>query len=205
MFSGIVEELGYFVSASRTGATTRLEFAAGLVTADMAVGGSIAVNGCCLTVVRCSPTSFGVDAVDETLSRTNLGQLEDGEAVNLERPVAIGDRLGGPPRAGPRGRRRHRRRACAPPVRRGTAAPRAVPRGEGLGRGRRLQPDARRRGARAGPHRGRPAHGRGDDARPQGPWRAREPGGRHRGEVRRASPCVLASPPPTTLPPSGRR
>ena len=61
----------------------------------MAVGGSIAVNGCCLTVVRYSATSFGVDATDETLSRTNLGQLKDGEAVNLERPVALGDRLGG--------------------------------------------------------------------------------------------------------------
>jgi riboflavin synthase len=95
MFTGIVEELGHFVSASRTGATTRLVLAASLVTTDMATGGSVAVNGCCLTVVEHGATSFGVDAVDETLSRTNLGRLQDGEAVNLERPVALGGRLGG--------------------------------------------------------------------------------------------------------------
>ncbi len=88
MFTGIVEEVGNFVSAKRMGATMHLEFVASLVTQDAAIGGSIAVNGCCLTVIGHSTTSFAVDAVHETLSRTNLGRLKDGEGVNLERPVA---------------------------------------------------------------------------------------------------------------------
>lgn len=95
MFTGIVEELGRLLGASRRGATTRLEFAADLVTAGLANGDSIAVNGCCLTVVEHAPGSFAADALDETLSRTNLGHLREGEDVNLERPVALGGRLGG--------------------------------------------------------------------------------------------------------------
>ncbi len=95
MFTGIVDEVGRFVSAARSGSTTRLEFGASLVTEDIGIGDSIAVNGCCLTVIEHSATSFAVDAVDETLSRTNLGQLTEGEAVNLERSLALGDRLGG--------------------------------------------------------------------------------------------------------------
>lgn len=95
MFTGIVEELGTFVAATRTGATTRLEFAANLVTSDLSVGDSVAVNGCCLTVTEHGATGFLVDAVDETLSRTNLGGLERDEPVNLERAVSLSDRLGG--------------------------------------------------------------------------------------------------------------
>ncbi|MDA8317291.1 MAG: riboflavin synthase [Actinomycetota bacterium] len=95
MFTGIVEELGRFLLAARGGATTRLRFGAEVVTAGMALGDSVAVNGCCLTVVASDRCSFAVDALDETLARTNLGQLEPGEAVNLERPVALGARLGG--------------------------------------------------------------------------------------------------------------
>ena len=95
MFTGIVEELGSFVSAVRSGSTTRLEFSANLVTEDVEIGDSIAVNGCCLTVIEHNATFFAVDAVDETLSRTNLGQLTEGEAVNLERSLALGERLGG--------------------------------------------------------------------------------------------------------------
>jgi riboflavin synthase len=95
MFTGIVEELGHLVSASRSGSTTRLAFAASLVTEDVEIGDSIAVNGCCLTVIEHSATSFAVDAIEETLSRTNLGHLAEGEAINLERSLALGDRLGG--------------------------------------------------------------------------------------------------------------
>jgi riboflavin synthase len=80
MFTGIVEELGRFVSAVRSGSTTRLEFGASLVIEDVGIGDSIAVNGCCLTVIEHNATSFAVEAVDETLSRTNLGQLAGGEA-----------------------------------------------------------------------------------------------------------------------------
>ena len=95
MFTGIVEELGRFVSAVRSGLTTRLEFGASLVTEDVGIGDSIAVNGCCLTVIEHSAKSFAVDAIDETLSRTNLGQLASGDVVNLERSLALGDRLAG--------------------------------------------------------------------------------------------------------------
>lgn len=95
MFTGIVEELGHLVAASRRETTTRLEFAADLTAKSASLGGSVAVNGCCLTVVEHTSSSFSVDLVDETLSRTNLGRLEPGDAVNLERPVAFGGRLGG--------------------------------------------------------------------------------------------------------------
>jgi riboflavin synthase len=73
----------------------RFEFSAALVSADAAVGDSIAVNGCCLTVVARGDDYFAADAVDETLRRTNLGQLAVGDPVNLERPVRLSDRLGG--------------------------------------------------------------------------------------------------------------
>ena len=110
MFTGIVEEMGWV--RRRDGG--RFEFDAAVVTADAKVGDSIAVNGCCLTVVALgggesegghggaraegAPKSerwFAVDAVEETLSRTNLGALESGDPVNLERPVRLADRLGG--------------------------------------------------------------------------------------------------------------
>ena len=53
------------------------------------------MNGCCLTVVECSPTGWAADAVTETLARTSLGDLRAGDPVNLERPVRLADRLGG--------------------------------------------------------------------------------------------------------------
>ncbi|MDQ1428142.1 MAG: riboflavin synthase [Acidimicrobiaceae bacterium] len=91
MFTGIVEEMGQV--RRRDGG--RFEFDAGLVTTDAKVGDSIAVNGCCLTVVDHGQGWFAADAVDETLSRTNLGGLAPGDPVNLERPVRLADRLGG--------------------------------------------------------------------------------------------------------------
>jgi len=91
MFTGLIEELGTL--AARDGA--RFRFAASLVTADARVGDSIAVNGCCLTVVQLGPGWWSADVVDETLARTTLGDLQPGSAVNLERPLRLGDRLGG--------------------------------------------------------------------------------------------------------------
>jgi riboflavin synthase len=91
VFTGIVEELGTF--RRRDGA--RLEIGAVRVIDDAELGDSIAVNGCCLTVVTIGPHWFGADAVDETLQRTNLGDLQPGDAVNLERPMRADDRLGG--------------------------------------------------------------------------------------------------------------
>jgi riboflavin synthase len=97
MFTGIVEELGTLTSAEAAadGAGARLVFSARTVTGDSNIGDSIAVNGCCLTVVDLGPGWWAADAVTETLRRTNLGALHPGDPVNLERPVSVGDRLGG--------------------------------------------------------------------------------------------------------------
>lgn len=91
MFTGLVEELGRFVE--RRG--HRFRFEARTVLDDVAVGDSIATNGCCLTVVRFGDHWWETDLSEETLARTSLGALEPGDVVNLERPTRVGDRLGG--------------------------------------------------------------------------------------------------------------
>ena len=91
MFTGIVEEVGT-VRAARPG---RLTIAAQKVLEDTKPGDSIAVNGACLTVVELWGDSFSVDVMPETLRRTNLGALRPGDEVNLERPMAVGGRMGG--------------------------------------------------------------------------------------------------------------
>ena len=91
MFTGIVEELG--TVRSRDGG--RFAFGAAMVLADAAIGDSIAVNGCCLTVVEIGDGWWAADVVPESLARTNLGDLDVGDPVNLERPVRATDRLGG--------------------------------------------------------------------------------------------------------------
>jgi len=95
MFTGIIEELGRVrrVEPRMTGA--RLEFEASVVLEDAHIGDSIAVNGCCLTVVERGPDWWAADAVEETLQRTALGSLRVGDPVNFERPLRLADRLGG--------------------------------------------------------------------------------------------------------------
>jgi riboflavin synthase len=91
MFTGIVEELGSVVR--RDG--SRLRLAATKVLDDADVGSSIAVNGCCLTVVAKGDGWWEADVSDETMGRTTLSGLAPGDPVNLERPVRLADRLGG--------------------------------------------------------------------------------------------------------------
>jgi riboflavin synthase len=91
MFTGLIEELGALYA--RTG--SRFDFEAELVTEGAKVGDSIAVNGCCLTVVELGSGTWSADVVEETLLRTDLGSLQPGEPVNMERPVRPFDRLGG--------------------------------------------------------------------------------------------------------------
>lgn len=91
MFTGIVEELAT-VDSVEPGS---LVIAARDVLQGMEVGGSIAVNGACLTATGINAGSFAVDVMPETLKRTNLGLLRAGDRVNLERPLALGGRLGG--------------------------------------------------------------------------------------------------------------
>ena len=96
MFTGIVEELGEIIEMDRQGA--RLRIKANDVLTDATLGASIAVNGCCLTVVEWKTGADGwwvADVSDETFDRTNLGSLRPGDPVNLERPVRLQDRLGG--------------------------------------------------------------------------------------------------------------
>jgi riboflavin synthase len=95
MFTGIVEELGTVRLVAPHASGARLEIGATLVLQDVAIGDSIAVNGCCLTVVEHGGGWWAADAVAETLRRTCLGDLQSGDRVNLERPVRLVDRLGG--------------------------------------------------------------------------------------------------------------
>lgn len=91
MFTGITEEIGRVISAS----AGSLAIGAGDVLRDMKLGGSIAVNGVCLTVTKFDNQSFSVDVMEETRKRTNLGLLRSGGKVNLERPLVLGGELGG--------------------------------------------------------------------------------------------------------------
>ena len=95
MFTGIVEELGTVRSITPNGGGARIELECEEVLEDAVLGASIAVNGCCLTVVDFDREQWSADAVIETLARTNLGDLAPGDPVNLERPVRLADRLGG--------------------------------------------------------------------------------------------------------------
>jgi len=95
MFTGIVEELGSVRAVTPNAGGARIEIVAQVVIDDAELGASIAVNGCCLTVVELFGDGWAADAVTETLDRTTLGALTAGDPVNLERPVRLADRLGG--------------------------------------------------------------------------------------------------------------
>ena len=91
MFTGIVEEIGRVTSVQ----PRNLIITASKVLQGMELGGSIAVNGVCLTVTSFNSSSFSVDIMSETLRRTNLGLLCAGDKVNLERPLTPEKQLGG--------------------------------------------------------------------------------------------------------------
>lgn len=95
MFTGIVEETGAVLELAHSSAGARMVVAAREVLADLCSGGSIAVNGCCLTAVDFDERGFSADLSPETLDRTNLGALEAGSLVNLERPLLPTSRLSG--------------------------------------------------------------------------------------------------------------
>jgi riboflavin synthase len=95
MFTGLVESLGTVRRLDPDGAGRWLEIEAPDVAAGLVLGESVAVNGCCLTVVTWDERSCRFQVGPETLSRTNLGDLRTGDRVNLERSLRVGDRLGG--------------------------------------------------------------------------------------------------------------
>ncbi|HXP86576.1 MAG TPA: riboflavin synthase [Bryobacteraceae bacterium] len=95
MFTGIIEELGTLEALEPRAAGARLTVRCTTVLGDLTGGGSIAVNGVCLTAVDLTGTSFSADLAPETLERSNLGDLIAGSRVNLERPVTPVTRLSG--------------------------------------------------------------------------------------------------------------
>ena len=95
MFTGIIEEVGT-IRNIRTGADTCvLTVTAEKILSDVHIGDSIAVNGTCLTVCKFDKNSFSADVMPETMRRTNLGTLNPGSAVNLERAMSANGRFGG--------------------------------------------------------------------------------------------------------------
>lgn len=95
MFTGLVEEVGTIRSVVPVGEGARVTITSSTVLDDVEMGASIAVNGCCLTVVEWGEDWWSADAVPETMDRTNLGGLAPGDPVNLERPLAAKGRYGG--------------------------------------------------------------------------------------------------------------
>ena len=94
MFTGIIEQVGVVTELTRGRETGRLSVRADLLR-DVVLGESIAVNGVCLTVTRVPGDTVSFDVSPETLSRTTLGDRRPGDAVNLERALRVGDRMGG--------------------------------------------------------------------------------------------------------------
>lgn len=95
MFTGIVESMGTVVRVLRRGGGARLEVRCPDIINELGIGDSVAVNGACVTMTARVEDAFACDLVPETLARTNLGTLQPGEEVNLERPLRAGGRLDG--------------------------------------------------------------------------------------------------------------
>lgn len=95
MFTGIVEEMGQVAAITTGSDANTLTIACRTVLDGTRIGDSIAVNGICLTVTDLTATTFSIGASPETLRRTNLGALQVGDYVNLERSLAFNGRMGG--------------------------------------------------------------------------------------------------------------
>jgi riboflavin synthase len=95
VFTGIVEGTGKVHSIKRTGKAASVVFDGGRIGKKLKIGESVAVNGTCLTVVEKRRSLFGVQVVEETMRKTNLGLLAASDRVNLELPLRASDRLGG--------------------------------------------------------------------------------------------------------------
>jgi riboflavin synthase len=97
MFTGLVEKLVSVAAVEHAPPGKRIELSLGEICGEIALGESIAMNGCCLTVVRVDTVrgTAAFEAGPETLARTNLGRLQAGSVVNIERSLRVGDRMGG--------------------------------------------------------------------------------------------------------------
>lgn len=95
MFTGIVEGTGRVLEIEERPGGRMLRIDLGGLAAGLDVGKSVSVNGCCTTAVKCDGRSFCTELMEITLQKTNLGDVAVGSRVNLERPMKIGDELGG--------------------------------------------------------------------------------------------------------------
>ena len=95
MFTGIIAERGTVEAVESTGQSAVITLSAPSLAEDLPLGGSIAVDGCCLTAIRNDGHTFSVDVMGESLVRTTVGGLAPGDTVNLERCVPAGGRLDG--------------------------------------------------------------------------------------------------------------
>jgi riboflavin synthase len=95
MFTGIIETVGRLEAIERSATGGRIRVNAGGLAESLTVSGSIAVNGCCLTVVERDAATFSADLSSETLRLTSFGEMKAGAGVNLERPLRAGQELGG--------------------------------------------------------------------------------------------------------------
>ncbi len=95
MFTGIIEETGRVERFERGGDAWKLRIAARAALADAALGDSIAVNGCCLTIVKFDAGGLEFDVLEETRRLTSFSALSSGSAVNLERSLRFGGKMGG--------------------------------------------------------------------------------------------------------------
>ncbi len=95
MFTGIITDIGKIISAEKIGGGVSLTVQAPASSSELHVGDSVSLNGACQTVVQRTKTRFSVVAVEETLQKTTLGELQPGSTINLELPMRLSDRLGG--------------------------------------------------------------------------------------------------------------
>lgn len=95
MFTGIIQEVGRIDRIERASNVARLAIVAPSIAPGLETGESVAINGCCLTVEKALANGFEAFATPETLARTTLGQARPSSRVNIERALAVGDRLGG--------------------------------------------------------------------------------------------------------------
>ncbi len=95
MFTGIVQGTGTIISIDKKGTSSTLSIDLGELSSHLSLGSSVSIDGVCMTVTNQKDTIVFFDAIQETLSRTTLGQAEEGDVVNLERALKMGDELGG--------------------------------------------------------------------------------------------------------------
>lgn len=95
MFTGLIEEVGRVIALAGGNGSRRLQIAAPGIAPHIRPGDSVAVNGCCLTVATIEKEALAFDLLEETLRRTNLGNVSAGHPVNLERALSASARIGG--------------------------------------------------------------------------------------------------------------